>query len=287
MDLSKDKPILVTPELAQKFLDTQKKQRRLNWRHVQSLAGEMSRDEWRKDAPPLVFASAGPMIDGQHRCAAVIMSGVSVWMRILKNAPKGYQDHIDGGLVRPLRTKLQMERPQLGNITTRVGSLHVCAYLLTGFPNSIKSITEYDRWYAIFGTGIDWAVDAIGGLKITRTSTVIGSIAFAYRYDPDSVEQFGLLLASGEGLHAGDPAHTFRKTLADRAPTGGTQRAEASRKALNALKNHVMGDKMLKTSVSNYGLDFFRKSYDDDEAAQEMAASWQPMDHNGPGGEED
>ncbi len=61
----------VTPELARQFLSTNRKNRRLVARRVERLATAITNGEWVL-SQPLMFNCDGTLIDGQHRCHAVI-----------------------------------------------------------------------------------------------------------------------------------------------------------------------------------------------------------------------
>lgn len=282
MDLTKETPTNITPEMAREFLNTMRVQRPLNTRRVITYAAMMSRGAW-LCYPAIEFNEKGEMVNGQHRCEAIILCGLTVPIHIIRGVSNKAQRAMDIGLKRNLNQQLRMYRPKMTNISIHTAGLHICAYLLSGLPISINNIEEYDRWYSVFKEGMDWAVPSVGVDRVTRTSTIVGGLAFAYKANPDAIQEFGGLLVSGENLKEGDPAYAMRRILTARAPTGGSQRALAARKVLNSAEAHCLGDKMLKVGAANHGLLFFREAYVGFKKADAMLAPWVPKTSNDSG----
>lgn len=72
------KTILVTPELAEKWLRLNKKNRSLSKGLLTDLTGRMNRGEWLLNGQPVIFSNEGYLLDGQHRLNAVIKHGSPV-----------------------------------------------------------------------------------------------------------------------------------------------------------------------------------------------------------------
>lgn len=72
----------MTPELAQKYLDTQVFNRKLNNMWVSALVGVINRGEWILDGNSIKMDCNGHLIDGQHRLNAVIRAQKTVPMEI-------------------------------------------------------------------------------------------------------------------------------------------------------------------------------------------------------------
>jgi len=75
--------IFVTPEMAKAWLS----KNNVNNRHmrpsvVSRYAFDMKRGEWRLTHQGIAFRSDGTIADGQHRLAAVVMSGCGAWMLV-------------------------------------------------------------------------------------------------------------------------------------------------------------------------------------------------------------
>lgn len=73
----------VTPTLAASYLAMNKLNRDRSSGHVRRLADAMLSGAWKENGDTIVF-NCGRLIDGQHRLAAIIESGVTVKMLIVE-----------------------------------------------------------------------------------------------------------------------------------------------------------------------------------------------------------
>jgi hypothetical protein len=74
--------MIVTPEMAQQWLDNGGKNRKLSKLHVNRLAQEIVKGRWVFNGQTISFSAEGKLLDGQHRLNAVIQSGVTIPMSI-------------------------------------------------------------------------------------------------------------------------------------------------------------------------------------------------------------
>lgn len=68
----------INPVKAQKWLETMPINRPLSWPHIRRLADHMTKGNWRLNGEAIIFNDKGEMIDGQHRCNAVVLSGCEI-----------------------------------------------------------------------------------------------------------------------------------------------------------------------------------------------------------------
>lgn len=73
----------VTPEMAERYLAGNSKNRPLSRHIVEKYAGAMRRGEWMANGEPIIFGKHGNLIDGQHRLEAIILSRVPVTLAIV------------------------------------------------------------------------------------------------------------------------------------------------------------------------------------------------------------
>src|SRR5258708_6776935 len=79
MKMKTPKIILLTPELAEKFLENNHpKNRKIRSAHVARLAKQMTEGKFRTTHQGIATDKDGFLIDGQHRCHAVVKSGVTI-----------------------------------------------------------------------------------------------------------------------------------------------------------------------------------------------------------------
>lgn len=87
------KPIIrtyetVTPERAQKWLDTSIGNRPINSKKVALFMQYMKAGDWNRDAQPVYFDEDGHLMDGHTRLNAVIKSGATIEVTAIRNFPR-------------------------------------------------------------------------------------------------------------------------------------------------------------------------------------------------------
>ena len=90
----------ITPVLAEEYLRHNKKNRQLRKNLVSYYAKQMKDGQWMLNGEGIIFNEEGILVDGQHRLAAVVESGVNVEMLVVRNADKDSFATIDSGLSR-------------------------------------------------------------------------------------------------------------------------------------------------------------------------------------------
>ena len=91
----------LTPEMAEDWLThCNTHNRRLIDAHVELLAQEMKAGRWQLTHQGVAFSPQRVLLDGQHRLWAVVLSGVTVPMRVFVNEPAEGMEVIDTGKAR-------------------------------------------------------------------------------------------------------------------------------------------------------------------------------------------
>lgn len=99
------KKILLTPDKAREFLaHNYSGNRKIAWNTVSAYAADISADRWNPDISefdqPIAFSAEGELINGQHRCSAVILANKSVYTWIVTDVPLELYQYMDCGKVR-------------------------------------------------------------------------------------------------------------------------------------------------------------------------------------------
>lgn len=89
--------VTLTPTLAEKWLGQNHGNRNIRSVKVKSFARDMRNGLWRVTGQPIQFDYNGILIDGQHRCEAVIESGVSIRVLVVKGLDPHAREVIDTG----------------------------------------------------------------------------------------------------------------------------------------------------------------------------------------------
>lgn len=92
--------ILVTPKQADTWLKNQGKNRKPSPTHVRYLANEIKSGRWRLTHQGIAFGDDGRLLDGQHRLAAIIESGIATNMMVSYEVPIGEFAILDRGMPR-------------------------------------------------------------------------------------------------------------------------------------------------------------------------------------------
>lgn len=91
---------VVTPAFAQELLSRNINNRRCQPSRVNQIANAMCLGLWQNNGESVIVASSGVLLDGQHRLAAVVMSGVSVPMTVVSGVHEDAFQTIDSGRTR-------------------------------------------------------------------------------------------------------------------------------------------------------------------------------------------
>lgn len=101
---------LVTPEMAQRWLDSYNTEnRKVKKTALDRYVRDIENGDWTFLGDPIRFDVRGILIDGQHRLMAIVKSGQSVMMAVLRGIPTEARATIDSGARRSSGDALQIE----------------------------------------------------------------------------------------------------------------------------------------------------------------------------------
>lgn len=92
--------VWVTPDRAKVYLVQNTDNRTQRIKHIDRLVDDMKNDRWAVTHQGFAFDEKGKMIDGQHRCQAIIESGEAQWVQVTTGLPSMARQVIDGGAKR-------------------------------------------------------------------------------------------------------------------------------------------------------------------------------------------
>ncbi len=115
----------VTPSMAAAMLKGNTENRNLRPAYVRQLAGAMQRGEWILNGEPIQIATNGLLLNGQHRLTAVVESGVTVKMLVVRGLPVSTRRTMDMGTRRNLSDVLALHgKVDTTNLAAVLGLLH-------------------------------------------------------------------------------------------------------------------------------------------------------------------
>ncbi len=98
----------VTPRTAAEWLTLNRRNRRARTLLVSKYAADMAAGQWRMAGEPIKFDTSGNLLDGQHRLSAVMLSGATVTMLVVRGLPPESQAVMDSGSARTAGDQLGM-----------------------------------------------------------------------------------------------------------------------------------------------------------------------------------
>lgn len=96
------KIMLVTPEMANDWLQLNTNNRRLRRWWAEALAAAMRRGEWTPTHQGIAFSVSGKLIDGQHRLFAITKAGIAQSMLVVNGVPDEAFAVLDIGVKRSI-----------------------------------------------------------------------------------------------------------------------------------------------------------------------------------------
>lgn len=91
---------LVTPDIARRFLLANTENRNKRDKHLARMVKDMKEEIFQTTHQGIAFDENGIMVDGQHRCQAIIISGKSQWLLVTVGLPAESRRVVDAGAKR-------------------------------------------------------------------------------------------------------------------------------------------------------------------------------------------
>jgi len=260
----------VTPAMASRWLNNHNTHNRpLYQKVVDSYALDMKRGYWALNHQGICFSEEGVLLDGQHRLAAIIKSGVTIPLYVTRNMPTTYgsngiergftQDTIDNPKVRSVGDRLHMSYGiQNANMVAAMTGIiiGICA---PGKAQSKKSVRVTKSVYDLYQNEIEMVIDHKQHTRGLLVAPVTGSLAFAAKVYPAEVLDFEVKYFSGADLPANNPCLCFREWMKSKRPdqSGTHTRTIIKNYTLSALMRFIQDKKVKSLKISQAAFDFF------------------------------
>lgn len=138
----------LTPSLAEQWLGHNLGNRNLRRQKVQQYAQDMRSGNWQTSGQAIQFDWDGRLIDGQHRCEAVIESGVTVRVLVVRGLDPKAREVIDTGAKRTggdaLRFAGFTQDPTVMAAVARIADARENGFLRTAMATSIPTLSNSD-----------------------------------------------------------------------------------------------------------------------------------------------
>jgi len=224
----------ITPDLAEKYLESNVGNRTLRMHRVRSYAEQMSRDQWLMIGDPIRFDWSGALLDGQHRLQAVVTSGKTVNFVVIRNLLSESYVAMDSGLNRTPGDGLGSGVSASSHKAAGIRILFIVE--CDGDPRKTDNkaaVTRQDiHDYYVANTAVMEEACHVGqsmyGAVGGNRSAWIAFAVMAGRVDMVYRNKFLDAIKTGAGLQSGDPRLALRNWLV----------------AKTNQKNNISGDHM-------------------------------------------
>ena len=138
----------LNPELAEKWLGHNVGNRNLRRQKVQQYARDMREGNWHTSGQAIQFDWNGRLVDGQHRLEAVIESGVTIEVLVVKGLDPRAREVIDTGAKRTASDALKFaghtQDATLLAAVARIADARENGYLRTAMATSVPQLSNSD-----------------------------------------------------------------------------------------------------------------------------------------------
>lgn len=207
--------VTVTPDLAEKWLGKNVKNRHISQRVVDKYAKAMAAGEWLLDGESIKFAVNGDLIDGQHRLKAVMESDRSISTFVVRGIPSVAQTVIDTGRARTAGDALGIAG--FADSSNLAASARACILYEAGLLGMNSNVSHTATLTFVSGNSM-LAFAVARARTISRGSGLRPAIAAMTFYelmkvDDEAAQEFFDRLADGVSLSSGSPILALRARL--------------------------------------------------------------------------
>lgn len=210
--------VTVTPETAARWLDANTKNRRLRATDVDRYARDMKAGNWLLTGEAIKFAADGTLLDGQHRLAAIVKTGITITMLVVRNITDDAQSVMDTGRKRTASDALDIASHK--NTT----GLAAVAKLALGVEAGATDPGKYEATHSEIAAWVDANPSAVAACEFARavarrTDCPPAVVAYTYfilaQIDAADAVAFWIGAAEKVGLSAGDPVIALTNRFAE------------------------------------------------------------------------
>jgi len=211
----KTEVVMINPEMAERYLGRNLNNRPLSESWAKELARRIKRNEWKLNGEAIKFSSDGYLLDGQHRLKAIIISGTSVPVLLIRGVDRSSFDTMDQGKSRGAADILAINGEKNANL---IASAAKIVFLFKEnkenpvFNNRVTPI-QIEKTLALYPEIRQSAAVAEKVKKILIPSVAASLWVLFWQKDRDLANEFFARLEDGAGLSKHHPIKTLRDRL--------------------------------------------------------------------------
>lgn len=229
--------ITVTPETAARWLRQNSHNRTIREYDLDRYRRDMLAGEWHLDGAPIRFGTDGALLDGQHRLTAIVQTGVTLPLLVVRGIAPGAQSVMDTGRRRTASDALSIEGHE--NAALLAGMAALAIKVQTGKLDAAgnrTTITHSEVLNFVNETPESKAACEFASKYARKTDCAPSMVAYTYmilsRIDAAAAARFWIDAAEKVGLSEGDPVIALTNRFAEARRMG---RKLSQRVALSAI----------------------------------------------------
>lgn len=209
------KKILLTPELAQKLLSQNSGNRIVSGLLVAEYAQAIAEGRWRYNGETIIVSKTGRLLDGQHRCLAVVKAGIAIEVALVDDVDEDVFDTLDSGKKRSAADVLGMGG--ISNANMVAATLGIIEKYKSGSFKAFGGAAVPNgnvRSLLLKYPSVGLSVTRVGsGFKLCAPSMMAALHFLFSEVDIVLANEFVDELKSGASLHSTDPIFVLRERL--------------------------------------------------------------------------
>ena len=198
----------ISPETAKKYLELNFVNRSISENRVASYARDMRSDNWQLNGESLKFNTEGQLIDGQHRLYAIIRSGKTIPMCVVRGLAVTINE-VDRGKSRTTRDTLTIEGYDKSIVQNfMVSAIRLLTSIMLDIPfSSMGGITDSEirKAYSFYEKEIKQVISLnhYGGAGLTKKSAVTATLLMALKcgVSEETIQDFATVLNTGRYIN--------------------------------------------------------------------------------------
>jgi hypothetical protein len=212
----------VTPDIAREWMESMGPNRRLSPSNLANLVRSMEEGRWHTDGSPIKFDRSGRLVDGQHRLAGIIQTGIPQSFVVVWGVAPEALTTLDTGKSRNRADVLMIHDPNVVDVNNTAAATTIMLRWARGFRNNNlrNEAVSNDEAVAFYDEHREEIAEATKhGKKVQYAMGAGSNQAFALCWwlfatvDAEDAEFFWDRLIDGQGLELGNPIYALRELL--------------------------------------------------------------------------
>ena len=210
--------VFISPDMAARWLERNTRNRKLRPSTVARYARDMASGNWELTGEAVKFATDGTLLDGQHRLAAVIKSGATVPIYVVRGLAVESQRVMDTGDKRTAAGALQIAKHPNSSLLAAASRLALGVAADLSDPGHHEATHSEIQEFVDANPDIEYACDFARQVA-RRTDCPPAVVAYTYwalaRIDTFEAANFWIAAADKVGLTPGDPVIALTNRFAE------------------------------------------------------------------------